>query len=205
MKFIYKIQCKVNNRVYIGQTNNIKRRFQEHKRLLILNRHSNHILQYDYNKYNLDDFSFELIEQCDDSESELREDFWIDYYGGIESDVVYNYQNSKTNNKEMSSKISKSNKGILLGSKNPMYNKHTNNWNHKCYKETKHKISRSKCSLPNTYKNLSNNNLKYSIEFIQELRNYRANGFTNAELSDKFGIARGIISSLILYGRSNGK
>jgi group I intron endonuclease len=205
MKYIYKIECLVNNKIYIGQTNNIKRRFLEHKRLLRNNEHSNHILQTDYNKYTLSNFKFQLIEACNDNLAQMKEDHWIDYFGGIESENVYNYQNNKTNNKEMSLKISKANKGILLGTKNPMYNKHTNNWNHKCYNETKHKISKSKCTHFSKYKTLAQNNLKYSEEFINQLRDLRAKGFTNAELSNKFNIARSIISNLILYGRSSGK
>lgn len=42
---IYQIENKINSKVYIGSSNNIKRRWQKHKALLRHNKHPNSHLQ----------------------------------------------------------------------------------------------------------------------------------------------------------------
>ena len=45
MKGIYGIQNKINNHIYVGQSNNIDKRFKEHYKALNNNTHSNCYLQ----------------------------------------------------------------------------------------------------------------------------------------------------------------
>jgi len=99
--FIYTITNKINNRVYVGQTNNFKRRMHEHKNILRSNAHSNPYLQEDYNLYGEENFVFEIVEECLNNENLFREDFWINYFGGIESNRTYNCQCSYKQNKFM--------------------------------------------------------------------------------------------------------
>ena len=77
MKFIYKITNNLNGKVYIGQTNNPKRRFQEHK-MMGYESNSNKVLYQAFQKYGLENFSFEIIEQV--SNYNEREKYWIQYY-----------------------------------------------------------------------------------------------------------------------------
>lgn len=67
MKYIYQIKNTLNNKVYIGQTNNIKRRWDQHKSDLKRGVHDNPYLQKLYNKYGLDIFEFGILheEDCD--------------------------------------------------------------------------------------------------------------------------------------------
>lgn len=58
---IYKIQSKINNKVYIGSSINIKDRINDHKSKLKNNKHSNIHLQNHVNKYNFNDLSFEIV------------------------------------------------------------------------------------------------------------------------------------------------
>ena len=51
---IYCIINNVNNKIYIGQALNLKKRFKEHKRTLKNNTHANEYLQNAYNKYEFD-------------------------------------------------------------------------------------------------------------------------------------------------------
>lgn len=60
--FIYKIQNKVNNKVYIGSTNNFKSRISTHKRELKNNKHHSKKLQNSYNFYGVRGFVFEVLE-----------------------------------------------------------------------------------------------------------------------------------------------
>jgi len=59
---IYKITNMVNNKYYIGSSNNIEKRIQEHKCGLSQNKHHNKHLQAAYNKYGAINFTFEIID-----------------------------------------------------------------------------------------------------------------------------------------------
>lgn len=59
---IYKIVNITNSKVYIGQSNNIKKRWTEHRSALNNNRHVNVHLQNAWNKYGENNFEFVIIE-----------------------------------------------------------------------------------------------------------------------------------------------
>lgn len=81
-KFIYKIENLINHKIYIGQTNNPTRRFQEHKaKGYEINSHK--VLYYAFDKYGIDNFSFEIIEETENYNE--REKFWISYYDSFEN------------------------------------------------------------------------------------------------------------------------
>lgn len=61
MMGIYKITNIINNKCYIGQSTNLKERVNWHKAELKRNRHYNKYLQASYNKYGLENFTFENI------------------------------------------------------------------------------------------------------------------------------------------------
>lgn len=62
MKFYYyKITNIKNNKFYIGITQNYRKRWQEHKNLLLKNKHPNYKLQKDWNVYKEKSFIFEVI------------------------------------------------------------------------------------------------------------------------------------------------
>lgn len=82
-KGIYKIANIKNGKVYIGSSSNIERRFTEHKRELIEDKHHSYKMQRDFNiDKNMDNFLFEIIEEIDVSKIELfrKEQFYIDKY-----------------------------------------------------------------------------------------------------------------------------
>jgi group I intron endonuclease len=80
MPVIYKISCSSNNKVYIGSTINVKRRWEGHRGTLKRGINKSTLLQNSWNKYGKDSFSFEIIENVDISKMFEREQFWIDYY-----------------------------------------------------------------------------------------------------------------------------
>ena len=71
---IYKITKKENNKSYIGQSNNIERRFQEHKTKKDIP------IEIAIQKYGVDASDFEIIEECSLEELDRREIYWISYF-----------------------------------------------------------------------------------------------------------------------------
>jgi len=65
---IYKITNKVNNKCYIGSSNNVKKRLTEHKRCLRLGKHHSIKLQRAYTKYGFENFSFDIIKECNEND-----------------------------------------------------------------------------------------------------------------------------------------
>lgn len=69
---IYKITNKVNGKKYVGQSNNISRRFSEHCL-------RNEIpVDVAIQKYGKDNFSFEVLEECSIEELNSKEVYWIE-------------------------------------------------------------------------------------------------------------------------------
>lgn len=77
---IYKITNLINNKIYIGQSVNIERRWQEH---IYQNRNS--AIHQAIKKYGIENFIFEIIEECSQSQLDEREIFWIKYFNSYEN------------------------------------------------------------------------------------------------------------------------
>ena len=71
---IYKITKISNSKSYIGQSNDIERRFKEHKYKIDLP------IEIAIQKYGVAAFKFEVIEECTLDELDEKEIYWIAYY-----------------------------------------------------------------------------------------------------------------------------
>ena len=60
LSYVYKITNKLNNKIYIGQSVNIERRWKEH----ICDNRKNSLIHLAIQKYGKDNFDFEVIEEC---------------------------------------------------------------------------------------------------------------------------------------------
>lgn len=88
---IYKIENKVNGKVYIGQSIDIDTRWKQHINELDSKGHINKHLQYAWNKYGSDSFEFSIVEILPNLDLiDEREQYWIEYYKAFYKDSGYN-------------------------------------------------------------------------------------------------------------------
>ncbi len=88
---IYKIENKINGKIYIGSSKNIENRFKEHKTMLRNNKHHSYYLQNSWNKYGESNFEFKKIEEITNLSDLLsRESFYIEKFKSLDSNFGYN-------------------------------------------------------------------------------------------------------------------
>lgn len=93
---IYKITNIRTKQIYIGQAKNIKERWREHCKCgLGIDTPANNKLYESMKKDNLINFTFELLEECDSSELNEKEKFYIELYKSYD----YGLNSTKGNNK----------------------------------------------------------------------------------------------------------
>lgn len=152
---IYQIRNLINNKVYIGSSKNIQKRFITHKRLLRKNKSPHVALQRAWNKYGEDNFLFEIIKECSIENLFKEEKLHIDK---ISLKMKYNTgtvgggdnTSMHINNKEIRIKISNAVKSRYLNMSaqekeqisNKMKGKGNPNYNNKWNKIQKEKLSR---------------------------------------------------------------
>ena len=84
MPYIYKITNKINNKIYIGKTlHSIEQRWKQHCSDYKRERCEKRPLYSAMNKYGIENFFIEEIEQCEESVLSEREKYWIEYYGSF--------------------------------------------------------------------------------------------------------------------------
>jgi group I intron endonuclease len=141
---IYKIINKISKKFYVGSAVDIKTRWSVHKHQLINNTHHSKKLQNSVNKHGLENFFFEIIEECEKELLIQKEQYWMDFLNSVTDG--YNVAPSAGNclgkkhseetkkkigqkskgrihSEERNKKISEANKINFKGSKNPMYGK----------------------------------------------------------------------------------
>lgn len=90
MIYIYILRNKINNKLYIGQTNNLKKRAREHKAKDRLKTKKTH-LYFAINKYGFNNFEMISIEEWDDpKEADESEEFWIQFFQTRNKGIGYN-------------------------------------------------------------------------------------------------------------------
>lgn len=78
---IYKIWNDINDKLYIGKTlDSLENRFKEHKKDSKKPRTEKRPLYNAMNKYGIEHFYIELIEECELDQLSSRECYWIEYY-----------------------------------------------------------------------------------------------------------------------------
>ena len=77
MKTIYCIKNDIGKIIYVGQTKNLQRRKWEHR----------------YRKHIPKDYTFEVIEECEDSQAINKEKYYIALYNTVENGINIVYGN----------------------------------------------------------------------------------------------------------------
>jgi group I intron endonuclease len=82
---IYAIRNTINNKVYVGQSVNIKKRIQQHFSELIDGHHHCFHLQSAFNKYGANSFENKILELCGKEIITIREQYWMDSFGSLQT------------------------------------------------------------------------------------------------------------------------
>lgn len=79
--YIYKITNLINYKAYIGKTiNSLEQRWKEHQREFQQERSEKRPLYRAFNKYGINNFIIELVEEVEVKDLSKREIYWIGYY-----------------------------------------------------------------------------------------------------------------------------
>lgn len=76
---VYKIENLINGKVYIGQSINIKRRWRAHR----TSKKQSSLLSKDIFKYGVKNFSFCILEECDEGDLHQRERFYVKQFNSF--------------------------------------------------------------------------------------------------------------------------
>lgn len=87
---VYLIKNKVNDKVYVGISSDLRFRIKKHFHKLNSNSHHNSHLQKSVNLYGLDQFSIEIIELTPECNLLIRENFFQQLYKATDPNFGYN-------------------------------------------------------------------------------------------------------------------
>lgn len=120
------ISNSVNRKIYIGQSQNIYLRIKAH-----INGKHNKYLSRAFEKYGLDKFDIQILEECKIDELDKKEQYWIDFYRATDKKIGYNIcpiagstrgvQKSKKERERLRETAQN-----RVGNKNGFYGKHHN-------------------------------------------------------------------------------
>ena len=171
---IYMIRNKVNGKMYIGQAIDIEGvRWKTHRRELKGDYHENKHLQNAWNKYGQDNFEFSILLECEESQLNTYEEYYIFELMTYDSRIGYNKNYGGSSGKpteETKKKLSEAGKG----------RQHT--------EETKKKMSeakKGKSFSEEHRKKLSENNIWNDKKRCEEARKKISEANKGRTLSDE--------------------
>ena len=86
--FIYKLTNIINDKLYVGYTKNLKRRWSLHKSKAKENPKT--LIGRAIHKYGSDNFTMSVLEECDETIVSQRETFWISELRVTAPEIGYN-------------------------------------------------------------------------------------------------------------------
>ena len=103
---VYCIKNKINNKVYIGSSHNMYKRFRRHLNELRKNKHGNTHLQNAFLKYGEGNFYICIFDYCLEDSISLKEQFYMDLLGCTNISCGYNIR-PKADNRLMAEETKK--------------------------------------------------------------------------------------------------
>lgn len=105
----------VNGKVYVGQSKNPDERKKMH--WYFANKNSKHHLYHSMHCHGSENFSFDIIEECEDHLADDREKFWISFYDARDPNKGYNLESGGQGGKNLSDETKKKISESLKGKK----------------------------------------------------------------------------------------
>lgn len=159
---IYKITNTKNGKCYIGQTTNLKTRWQHHRANLRSNKHSNRYLQFAFNKYGERAFKYEIICRCEENCLDELEKYYIRFCNSLSTENGYNIEDGGNAQKHLSEETKKIKSEQLKGRK----------WSEKQKQSFKKYIKKRAETFKTNYKKENHPNFGkiFSEERLQRMR-----------------------------------
>jgi group I intron endonuclease len=184
MQAIYQIKNKINGKIYIGSTNNINKRWTNHRCKLRKGEHENNYLQQAWKKYGEDAFQFSILEEVNGNNRIEREIHYLNETKCYEREIGYNLDK---NPKDKS------------GSKNPFYGKkHRQEIIEKIKIAANNRSEETKKRMGDSHKGEKSNTAKLNWEEVREIRRlYLCGTETHRSLSTKYNVTKGTIQAIL--------
>ena len=99
---IYKITNKFNNMSYVGQSEDVEKRLNSHKK-----HYENSIIDNEIARIGIENFTFEILEECELKELNRRESYYINKFDSIENGYNLHKGSEKDRMKTKDRKIDK--------------------------------------------------------------------------------------------------
>lgn len=206
--FMYKITNLTNNKIYIGQTENLNRRWSEHKSTAKTNKTNTHfyraINRYGIENFVIEEISYELYSNLE--EANLEEIRLIAFFNSTDKNIGYNIDpggNRHFVTEEQKEKL----RVQRIGDKNPFFGKTHSEETINFYRERmKGNAIRLGCvsssetliKLSYAFSGEKNPNKKLNNEQVKEIRKlYAEDKISQPKLAKKFNVALITISRII--------
>jgi len=196
---IYKIENKINNKVYIGSATDIKKRWRDHRWYLIHNKHHNSHLQSSWIKYGIESFEFSVILECEIDDLLIKELEQILIHNSFNNKLGYNVNDPEHTflNRKHSEETKQLLSQLKLGEKNPMFGKRGDKhpkFNKEVSIESRNKMSLSHIGIPTnrrTHTKLTENDV------INIRKMYHEDKISQPNIASTFNVSYTTINKII--------
>jgi group I intron endonuclease len=184
MQAIYQILNIKNNKIYIGSTNNLNKRWNNHRSKLNNGIHENGYLQAAWIKYGQDNFQFSILEEVSDQNRIEREIYYLNEKKSYERNIGYNFDKNPTDKS---------------GSNNPFYGKnHDDATKQRMAMLASNRDDDLKRRMGEKNKGEGSAFAKLTWELARDIRElYKKGGYTHRSLATKYNISRSAIQALM--------
>lgn len=196
---IYKIINLVTNKIYVGSSINIGKRWRDHKWHLKEGIHHNSHLQSSYNKHGLNNFMFSIEIECDVNDLLNEEKKTVLKYKSNDRNFGYNKNDPKTIffRKKIKETLNENNSLRMRGNKNPMFGK-TGKEHPKHAYILSNKMRKKMSEWAKNRKGGNSNASKLTNEIVFEIRYiYKTKLYNQTELSKIYNVTQVTISDVI--------